>query len=223
MLLTATTLSKIHDRDAHCLAALYKRSSHSYKCGSTQLSARQNGQQNRPGNTSSVAFSRTSGLDEWYTDMTLLIMKGKPCVYAALICSQSYQIHKVGVSVDNSWPADSWREGGRKVLLDDLEPEQWLRGRYDSANDQVQALTAHWVQLTCQYVIVKGYSWMLQPSAESDMLNKHLFILSKGKLRLRGNVIVVKIQLDGAVDDISDNDIQLIRCALGMITDERHI
>ncbi|KAJ3562056.1 hypothetical protein NP233_g9811 [Leucocoprinus birnbaumii] len=146
---------------------------------------------------------------------------GRPYKHGLFIGAMCEEVHRVAISVDNSWGTSvSWRadDAPNFITVDDLQLGNWLSSMHIFPKEQVLYLPAQWIQLTDQLLLIKTYTWMKHPDAHSSLHpNRLLASLSEGKLRFRGNVVVVRILECGEVVDMGPEDVQLIFDALSSI------
>ncbi|KAJ3559712.1 hypothetical protein NP233_g11195 [Leucocoprinus birnbaumii] len=146
---------------------------------------------------------------------------GHPFRYGLFIGSKCKEAHRIAISADSGWGVPvSWLvdKTPEFITVDDLQLDIWLSSKHIYPKEQVVYLPAQWIQLTNQLLLIRTYTWMKHPDAHCSLYpNRLLTSLSKGKLRLRGNVVVVRILDHGEVVDIGPEDVCMVFDALSSI------
>ncbi|KAJ3568694.1 hypothetical protein NP233_g5546 [Leucocoprinus birnbaumii] len=135
----------------------------------------------------------------------------KPSVLGALFGISATQVHLVPVPWMPSDPSGLVPE----PFLDDLQAEYWnCYVGQKACTSQVQDPSSVWVQLTVEYILIRNQSSQHSLHDPPHPVNKNLQVFGGAQIKLRGNVLVVKIDANGNLINMAISDLPIVAHAL---------
>ncbi|KAJ3574098.1 hypothetical protein NP233_g1999 [Leucocoprinus birnbaumii] len=140
-----------------------------------------------------------------------ILVSCKGTVTGVLLALASSQIHLVPIPWEPSEPLGF----GCPPFLDDLRYDFWNSDVGQEAVDaQVVDMTGRWVQLTEEYVLIKNQAVQHSRTEPVVQLNPALQTFGGPGVKIRGNILIVRINYLGQVSHLMPSDVPVIVNAL---------